>query len=314
MTADSQPSEWQKRIAGTWYGRPSVFDAAGNHVGYEVVSRASEFKDGETRYWMQTRLDGGGSLRARFELGAQFDFGVIDSDENRVYVGPDFYGTGQPYGSFVDSHYYSPGWQADLRTWNQVLDDGVTQVYSSVLHDGWTVCAVFNGVYQVAHDYDSSAETRQRIDAFLDKEVERGPQSQILPTKERGRWTGELQVVTADQEVLGKDLVTIEHEPLTLRRWRHRVTWDGVLAKSYTYERSRDGHRTQFDGPDVWGNGMTYGRVLYTSQHAAGDIWKIKGREFLLDLDTRELVVAWEHFDGDRLTHVVHGLLSWEPA
>ena len=88
---------------------------------------------------MNGTLDGAGPLRNRFQLGADFRFDVIDSDENRVYLGPDFHGTGQPYGLFVDAHYYSPGWQADLRTWNQVLPDGKTQVYSSVLHDGWAV-------------------------------------------------------------------------------------------------------------------------------------------------------------------------------
>ena len=138
-SGQTEPSEWQKKIEGEWVSNPSLFDAEGVWQAYENVSRASEFRDGQTRYWMRTQLEGAGRLRNRFELGANFDFGVIDSDENRVYTGPDFYGTGQPYGLFVDSHYYSPGWQVDLRTWNYVLPDLSTQVYSSVLHDGWTV-------------------------------------------------------------------------------------------------------------------------------------------------------------------------------
>jgi len=156
----TSPSEWQRKIEGRWYGRPSLFDAEGNHVGFEYVDRASVFEDGTTTYYMDTKLTGAGPLRNRFELGAQFAFGVVDSDDDRVYTGPDFYGTGQPYGTFVDAHYYSPGWQADLRTWNQILADGETQVYSSVLHDGWAVCAVFNGVYKNAHDYESNPATK----------------------------------------------------------------------------------------------------------------------------------------------------------
>ena len=31
---------------------------------------------------------------------------------------------GQPYGALVDAHYYSPAWQADLRTMVHILDDG----------------------------------------------------------------------------------------------------------------------------------------------------------------------------------------------
>ena len=310
----STPSDWQQKIEGRWYGRPSLFDAEGNHVGFEYVDRASVFEDGTTTYYMDTKLTGAGPLRNRFELGAQFAFGVVDSDDDRVYTGPDFYGTGQPYGTFVDAHYYSPGWQADLRTWNQILADGQTQVYSSVLHDGWAVCAVFNGVYKNAHDYDSNPATKELIDAWIAAETERGSRPQVLPTKSAGRWTGELEVVAADQTVLGKAVVTIEHQPLSLRRARQTVTWDGVLAKQYTYERYRDGARTQYDGPDVWGNATSYGRALFTSQHSDRDVWKIRGREFLLDADTLDLAVVWEHFDGDRLTHVVHGLLTWEAS
>lgn len=305
-------SNWQRKITGRWFGRPSLFDAEGNHVGYEYVERASVSEDDGTTYYMETKLTGAGPLRNRFELGAQFAFGVVDADDNRLYTGPDFYGAGQPYGCFVDAHYYSPAWQADLRTWNQIID-GTTQVYSSVLHDGWALCGVFNGVYQVAHDYDSNPETKARIDAWILAETERGSRPHVLPTKQSGAWTGELEVVSADQEVLGSNRVTIQHEPLSLRRLRHSVTWEGVLAKSYRYERYRDGARSQYDGPDVWGNAMGYGRTLLTTQHSDGDTWKIKGREFLLD-ESLDLAVVWEHFVGDRLTHVLHGLLHWAPT
>ena len=185
--AASEPSEWQKKIAGEWHGRPGLFDAEGNHVGYERIARASEvLPDGTTVYWMNGTLDGSGPLRNRFQLGADFRFEVIDSDENRVYMGPDFYGTGQPYGLFVDAHYYSPGWQADLRTWNQVLPDGKTQVYSSVLHDGWSVCAVFNGLYKVVDLGANDQETQGFIDAWIRDETDRAPRPHVLPTKQKG--------------------------------------------------------------------------------------------------------------------------------
>ena len=258
----SVPSDWQRKIEGRWYGRPSLFDAEGNHVGFEYVDRASVVAGGTTTYYMDTKLTGAGPLRNRFELGAQFAFGVVDSDEDRIYTGPDFYGTGQPYGTFVDAHYYSPGWQADLLTWNQILPDGITQVYSSVLHDGWAVCAVFNGVYKCTSDYDNDPSVKEFIDGWIADETERGSRPQVLPTKQAGRWTGECEVVAADRTVLGKDLVTIDHHPLSLRRCRQTVTWDGPLAKTYTYERYRDGARTQYDGPDVWGNATSYGLSL----------------------------------------------------
>ncbi|KHL15895.1 UNVERIFIED_CONTAM: hypothetical protein LK11_19340 [Mumia flava] len=304
-------------MEGEWHGRPSLFDAEGNHVGYEHVVRASVVDGDVARYWMRTSLEGSGPLRNRLELGAQFDFGIVDSDENRVYCGPDFYGTGQPYGLFVDAHYYSPGWQADLRTWNQVLPDGETQVYSSVLHDGWAVCAVFNGVYKRTSDHATNPQTQAFVDEWIAAETRRGSTPQVLPTKERGRWTGTLAVHGADQEPLGETEVVIEHEPESLRRARQRITWRGALDRSYALERSRDGARVQYDGPEVYGNAIAYGRALFTSQHLVGTdargVEKIKGREVLIDPDTRDLAVVWQLMRGDTTSHVVHGLLSWEP-
>ncbi|MFD1827364.1 MULTISPECIES: hypothetical protein [Mumia] len=325
MTATSETdqesvdtSAWQQRIEGEWHGRPALFDPEGNHVGFERIARASVIEDGVARYWMRPTLEGAGPLRNRFQLGADFDFRIVDSDENRVYCGPDFYGTGQPYGFFVEANYYSPGWQADLRTWNQVLPDGVTQVYSSVLHDGWAVCAVFNGVYKRTLDHDTNPETQAFVDEWIAAETQRGPTPQVLPTKEKGTWTGSLSVEdAATQKTLGQTQVQIEHEPLSLLRTRQRVTWSGALDRSYTFERYRDGARTQYEG-DVFGNAVSYGRALFTTQHLMGPdargVEKIRGREFLLDSQTRDLSVVWQLFSGERTTHFLHGLLTWEPA
>ena len=314
--SEVEASEWQKRIEGEWHGIPGLFDAQGNHVGFEFIARASEVTPEGTRYWMDSRLSGSGPLRNRLELGATFDFGVVDSDENRVYTGPDFYGTGQPYGFFVEANYYSPGWQADLRTWNQVLPDGETQVYSSVLHDGWAVCAVFNGVYRRTLDRETNPATQEFVDQWRALEQERGPRPQVLPTKEAGAWTGTLFLNGADQTTEGSIDVRIEHEPTSLRSARHTITWTGDLERRYAFDRYRDGARTMYEGPDVWGNATSYGRALFTSQHLMGSdntgVEKIRGREFLIDPTTRELSVVWQLISGETTTHFAHGLLTWE--
>lgn len=312
-----ETSEWQKRIEGEWHGIPALFDAQGNHVGFEFIARASEVTAEGARYWMDSKLSGAGPLRNRFELGAQFDFGVVDSDENRVYTGPDFYGTGQPYGFFVEANYYSPGWQADLRTWNQVLADGETQVYSSVLHDGWAVCAVFNGIYKRTTDRETNPETQKFVDEWRALEQERGSRPQVLPTKEKGAWTGTLFVDSADQKSpTGSVEVTIEHEPTSLRSARHTITWTGDLERQYTFDRYRDGARTMYEGPEVFGNATSYGRALFTTQHIMGadgqGVEKIRGREVLIDPTTRELAIVWQLMHGETTTHWVHGSLQWE--
>ncbi len=315
--SENQPSEWQQKITGEWYGSPSVFDVDGTHQGYEKVARASVFEDGKTIYWMRTELIGGGPLRARFELADQFEFAVRDSDQHRIYQGPDFYGAGEPFGAgisssaMVDAHYYSPAWQADLRTMVHVLADGETQVYSSLLYEGPTIVAVFNGVYKVAFDYETNAETRTRIDAFTDKERQIGPRPQVLPTKRSGRWTGVLEVFDNAQKHAGDAQIQIRHQPIDLLRSRQTYTLTGAIEREFTVERTRTDNRVTFHGPDAWGNGRTYGRALYPSYHLSDEATKIKGREFLYD-DEGNLSLVWQFCQGEVLDHAAYGQLAWE--
>ena len=307
-----QPSGWQQRIEGEWYGRPSVFTPTGDHVGYEKVERASEFRDGGTVYWMKTELDATGPLRARFELADQFEFAVMDSDEHRIYQGPDFYGAGEPFGTMVDAHYYSPAWQADLHTMVHILPDGETQVYSSLLYDGPTICAVFNGVYKVAFDHDTNDDTRRRIEAFTELEAARGPRPYVLPTKRSGTYRGEFEVYGPDQKPVGTARVEVRHEPIDLLRARQTTTITGAFEKTWTVERERQGNRHTFHGPDAWGNAMTYGRALYPSLHFTDEALKVKGREFMIDADG-PVSVVWQFAEGELLRNVVFGVLEWEP-
>ena len=76
MSDQSEPSNWQQAIDGEWHGCPSLFEHDGTHVGTNKVSRASEFKDGRTTYWMDTRFDATGPLMDRFEIGSRMEFGL----------------------------------------------------------------------------------------------------------------------------------------------------------------------------------------------------------------------------------------------
>ncbi|MBB2944410.1 hypothetical protein FB565_004139 [Actinoplanes lutulentus] len=304
----SEPSVWQKRIAGEWHGRPSLFDATGTWCGFEEIRRSSDFVDGVTTYKMDGGLIGGGPLAGQFRLGAPFSFGVVDSDQNRVYTGPDFFGTGQPYGSFVDSHYYGPGWQVDLNTWNQVLPDGETQVYSSVLYQGWSVVGCFNGLY---------TRVPSRVDSLIEAETRNGSVPYILPTKEAGAYVGELELWGSNQKLRGTVSVAIELEPINLLRTRRTTTLKGAgLDREFTTETRRDGNRLFFEGPEAWGNAIGFGRASFQSVHLT-DVWKIKGREFSIDAAPgmsagKQLAVVYELSDGGSLDSVLHGLLEWQ--
>ena len=308
----NESSEWQKSIEGEWYGIPSVFSPEGDHLGHNKVNRSSVFEDGKTTYFMDTNLNVTGPLRSRFEA-KNFAFGVIDSDQDRIYMGPDFFGAGQPYGTLVDAHYYSPAWTSDLKTMVHILPDGQTQVYSSLLYDGPTICGVFNGVYKVAHDYESNEDTKTFIDGFVASEKENGSKPHVLPMKEEGTWRGALEVYDANQERVGTNEAVIGYRPISLLRATMDVNLQGVFAKRFKFDRSRNGNKHAFEGPDVFGNGMAYGRALYTSQHFTGEALKIKGREFIID-DNYTMSVVWQVMKSDKPLYTIFGVLEWEPS
>jgi len=314
MSDKSQPSNFQKAITGTWHGLPSVFEPDGSHVGFNKVDRESKFEDGTTTYYMRTDFQNVGPLRYRFDLGdAQMAFGVIDSDDDRVYCGPDFMGSGRPYGMLVDSNYYSPGWNTDLRTLNLVLPEHELQVYSSELYEGPTLVAIFNGLYIVTQDHETNPDTQARVDAFIESERKAAKQPFVLPVKEAGTWSGELETYDADQQLLGTTKIEIEYTPLTLLRARMRVTMSGVIDRSFTYERSRNGNVHTFEGPDVWGNGRGYGRYLWSTQHFYGEACKLRGRDTLID-DQHSLCVVWQFFASSKEQYTVFGVLDWTPG
>ena len=309
MTNQNDTSKWQQTIEGEWYGSPAVWDVDGNHTGCIKVARSSVHKDGVTTYYMDTKFDNDGPLRARYEF-SKFAFELNDDGKNRVYLGPDLIGAGHPYGMMVDAHYYSPAWQSDLRTMVHILEDGETQIYSSLLFDGPAISGVFNGVYKVAFDYETNPETKARIDEFCTNERSAGRKPHTLPAKESGSWSGTLHGYGANQELAGEVQITMTHQPLTLLRARQTVTLGGLINREYTFDRFHNATLHTYDGPDIYGNARAYGRALYTTQHFFGEAIKITGREFLYD-DKLSMSVVWKWIDGDQMQYYLFGSLAW---
>ena len=311
---EKSPSNFQQAIAGTWHGLPSVFEADGTHVGFNKVDRESKFEDGVTTYYMRTNFRNSGPLRHRFDLGREeFAFGVIDSDENRVYCGPDFMGSGRPYGMLVDSNYYSPGWNADLRTLNLVLPEREIQVYSSELYEGPVLAAMFNGLYVVTRDGEPGPDTRERVDEFIASERANGARPFLLPVKVAGRWRGDIETYDGGQRRLGRTRVLIDYTPRTLLSARMDVTMTGVIERRASFLRSRDHNAHKFEGPDVWGNGRSYGRYLFSTQHFLGEPFKLRARDTLID-DRHSLCVVWQFYEGNKERHTAFGVLEFEPG
>jgi hypothetical protein len=300
---DAEPSAFQQRIAGEWIGRPSLFDDKGTWRGYEDIRRSSVFADGATNYHMNGGLTGGGDLAGRFALGAPFAFGVRDSDSDRLYTGPDFFGSGQPYGGFVDANYYGPGWQVSLNTWNQTIGD--TQVYSSVLYQGPAMVGVFNGVYT-----RDPALTEQRREI----ETRCGSTVFMVPTKEKSRYAGDVELWSAGQQPLGGLRMALEIDPVNLLVAEHRLIMSGSVESNFRITIRRDGVRSFHEGPDVWGNGNSYGRANFVRLHTT-DGRRLIGREFMIDAEPgmgagSTLAVVYEMFEHNTLIAVMHGVLE----
>jgi len=312
--AEKTPSKFQQAITGTWHGLPSVFEVDGTHVGFNKVDRESKFEDGVTTYYMRTNFQNVGPLRYRFDMGSeQMAFGVIDSDKDRVYCGPDFMGSGRPYGMLVDSNYYSPGWNTDLRTLNLVLPEREIQVYSSELYEGPVMAAVFNGIYIVTQDHETNPATQKRVDDFIDSERRNAKKPFALPVKVSGQWQGTLETYNGDQELLGTTDVSIDYTPLTLLSSRMDVTMSGVINRKFSMQRSHNGPVHKFEGPDVWGNGRSYGRYLFSTQHFYGEPQKIRARDTIID-DNYGLCAVWQFYEGNKEVFTCFGVLDWTPG
>ncbi|MGI9235785.1 MAG: hypothetical protein ACR2QZ_00215 [Woeseiaceae bacterium] len=312
--SSKQPSKFQQAITGTWHGLPSVFEPDGTHVGFNKVDRESKYEDGVTTYYMRTDFQNVGPLRYRFDMGSEsMAFGVIDSDQNRVYCGPDFMGSGRPYGMLVDSNYYSPGWNTDLRTLNLVLPEHGIQVYSSELYEGPVMAAVFNGIYIVTQDYETNPDTQKRVDDFIESERLNAKKAFLLPVKTAGQWRGELETYDGDQNLLGTAEVVIDHTPLTLLRSRMDVSISGTITRKFSFERAHNGNVHTFEGPDVWGNGRSYGRYLFSTQHFYGEPVKIRARDAFIDNDF-SLCVVWQFYEGNKERYTTFGVLEWSPG
>ena len=313
MAEDKKPSNWQQAINGEWHGYPSVFEADGTHVGMNKVNRASEFKDGRTTYWMETDFDATGPLMERFEIGARMDFGVIDSDQDRIYTGPDFYGSGRPFGLLVDSSYYSPGWNTQLRTMNHVVPEKGIQVYSSQLFEGDTLVAVFNGLYVVTQDHADNPDTQKMVEDFLEGEKKRCRKPFNMPVKHEGVFRGEFEVYDSDQNLVGHNQVTITHKPINLMHSEQTIKIEGVINREWTALRTRTGNSHQYHGPDMFGNGMSYGRYLYSTRHVYGEAFKLWSREVVIDED-HTMVCAWQFIESQKEKYMTFGTLEWEPG
>ena len=65
--------------------------------------------------------------------------------------------------------------------------------------------------------------------------------------------------------------------------------------------------------PDLFGNGIAYGRYLYSTLHRRGEAMRLETRDTLIDRDYT-LVVNWNYFHSQKRKYTTHGVLRWTPG
>ncbi len=303
--------KWHKQVAGIWHGCPGIFDAEGNSLGHVQADRSIFVEDeGQHLIKVETKVDCTGSLRSRLETPMHL-LRVKHLEDKRVYEGPDFYGTGYPYGSLILGNDYCVPWHTDNRVHVQLLPGTDIQAYSNVAIEGNTVVGVITGLYQQSQDYETNPETREKIDAYRLDEIKRRHEVHLLPRSTPGTFRGKLETYTPDQKCIGETTVEWKHIPHTQYTCRQEMTLSGAYERQVNIERSRhENHHFFEDG--FWGNAIGYGRALFWTGHFRGETTRLKGRDFQLDNHSRGVV--WEFFRADTLEYVMHGVLDFEPA
>ena len=219
-------------------------------------------------------------------------------------MGPDFYGTGQPYGTVRRRALLLAGWQADLRHLEphaaRRRDPGVLLGAARRLDHVRGLQRRLQGRPRLRHQRPRPRPTS--TPGSTPSESAARSRTSCRPSR-RGRWTGVFEVYGADQKQLGNILVTVEHEPLSLVRYRQTTTWEGVLNRRYTVERTRMRQQlvVRRAGRSWATPAPTAARSTSRSTSPAPDVWKIKGREFLLD-ESLQMAVTWMAYGGELLT------------
>ncbi len=304
-----QLSAWQKQIQGVWHGLPSMFNAAGEHIGYLRGYRTCKLaEDGRPYFHVREELKFGGPLRTRIQP-PDVELFVDEAGLSRVYDCPYFVGSGNPYGTFLLGNDYIVPWRLNTHVTVQLLPGGTVQAYSIQLYQEPVMQGVLIGQYKVA--YDEAPATMAAIDAFIDSERQNGPMPFALGPDATGAWHGTGELYGGDQQFLGETTITIERQAVDFHTEALTVTFAGAHEEQLRYQRHWQAHNCFIAGESCTGNGMAFGRALLATSHVRGQARRIVSREIRLGPDNT-LTFAWQFFANGRLDKVIHAVLPWE--
>ena len=264
--------KWHTQVAGIWHGCPSVFDSRGQYLGYIQADRKI-FKDDNENYLIEveteTHIPGPMGIRLHHPCHR---LEVSHKEQKRVYTGPDFYGAGYPYGDLILGNDYCVPWTSDNRVTVQLLPDGESQAYSTLLYQGGTLHAVVCGVYLQSLDFETNQETRQKISHHRLSEIGAGRNATKL-LKERPRnLQGNCQIFDSKQNLTGSSMMQVTMSESKESVPTLRYTLEGDLNLSGTSSVQWHENNFSYHGPDFWGNGISYGRMVLNHLYQKGEI------------------------------------------
>ena len=149
------------------------------------------------------------------------------------------------------------------------------------------------------------------MEDFLDRERSEGKKPFNLPVKHEGVYRGEFEVYNDKQELVGHNTVTVNHRPISLTHSEQSIEISGVINEKWTALRTRTGNHMQYHGPDLFGNGISYGRYLYSVRHVFGEAFKMWSRETVVD-DDHTLFCAWQFLQSHKEKYMTFGVLRFE--
>ena len=253
--------------------RPALFDAEGNHVGFECIARASEVTAESARYWMDSKLSGAAARCAtasswvRSSTSASSTPTRTVSTSARTSTAP-----GSPTApSSTPTTTRRPG--------RPTCAPGTRCCPTVRPRSTPRSCTTAGPSWRSSTASTSAPSTtrptpRRRPTSTTGSPPRPGAGRvpQVLPTKEAGAYTGALfGGRRRPEDRWARSQVTHRARARSgSARSGTRSPGPATLERSYTYDRHRDGARVLYEGPEVYGNAMTYGRALFTTQHLVG--------------------------------------------
>lgn len=307
----ASPSDtWQRAVAGVWHGLPACFRPDGALLGSLAVERSILSRpDGDleivVRMHPQEFTDPAWAARLRFP-GDRESFIVRNDGPRRLYLGPDCHGVGQPFGACTLGHDHQQPWAAQNQIVVLLHPGGETQTYSNILRNSLRCELVLHGLYlHTPADWAEHPELRTKVANHLARE-RLAASAPPPPLTAPERWSGHLELFTADQRPLGP--CPLIHTRTPVSNYEHsRLELNGPLTHHFTHTINP---QLELSG-DLVGSALDLGRARYTSAISRRDGLRLELLDYRVDADTRTL--CWQLHRGLQLEHVLHGQLRRQP-